>query len=171
MKKKRLLKVSGWILFINAFFPSENWKITIFISPIKKTDVKPQNHKVIYKSSEKSSHQWAAVNKKYPRLLLLHTSFWSSGFLFFLLHLFPANQPFTVNLTKNTTISHCLILSWCPASPAVLTSAFSFGTCTAPCSLNEALSNLIQRRVSIITHSLLALCPTLQLPASPINCS
>lgn len=81
--KKRLLKVSGWILFINAFFPSENWKITVFISPIKKTDVKPQNHKVIYKSSEKSSHQWAAVNKKYPRLLLLHTSFWSSGFFSF----------------------------------------------------------------------------------------
>lgn len=75
---------SAWVNIIHkCILPIRKLKDNYFYFPHKKTDVKPQNHKVIYKSSEKSSHQWAAVNKKYPHLLLLHTSFWSSGFFSF----------------------------------------------------------------------------------------
>lgn len=38
--------------------------------------------------------------------------------------LIPCESTFHRQPDKNTDMSHCLILNWCPAFPAVLTSVF-----------------------------------------------
>lgn len=81
LDKEEKITESEWVNIIHkCILPIRKPKDNCFYFPHKKHDVKSQNHKVMYNSSETFSHQWAAVNMKYPRLLLLHTSFWSPFF-------------------------------------------------------------------------------------------